>query len=94
MTDSLPSPVPSRGGLADLDLSVVRERYGLAAIPHLTITASELANLGFCEAYVVLSGLHPRQAPTPEVAQRRAEGQQAHAARAAWLRRRFGPPAS
>ena len=91
MTDPSRPPLPSRGGLADLDLSTVRARYGLTAIPHLTITASELANLGFCEALVVLSGVHPRQAPPAEVAQRRAEGQQSHATRAARLRRQFGP---
>ncbi len=92
MTDPSRPPLPSRGGLADLDLSTVRAHYGLTAVPHLTITASELANLGFCEALVVLSGLHPRQPPTAEVAQRRAAGQQAHATRAARLRRQFGPP--
>lgn len=92
MTPHDPSNLPSRGGLVDLDLTAVRERYGLTAIPHITLTASELANLGFCEAFVVLSGLHPHHAPPPEVARRRAEGQQAHAARASWLRRRFRLP--
>lgn len=78
---------PSRGGLGDLDLRAVRARYGLTAIPQITVTASELANLGFCEAWVVLSGVYPDQAVPPTVAQRRAAGTQAHQQRAACLRR-------
>lgn len=71
--------------LNELDLSQVRAGYGLESLPGIKVTASELSQIGFCEAFVVLSGKYPRQASNPKLAERRREGQMAHAQRAASL---------
>lgn len=73
-----------------LDLARVRERHGLGALAEVTVTATDLAALGYCELRVVLEGLHPAERIDPRWEERRRFGRRVHEERAARLRRLAG----
>lgn len=52
----------------------------------MTVTATDLAQMGYCEMCIVLSELFPHVPVRPHVAQRRVEGLREHARRFNHLR--------
>ncbi len=73
-----------------LDLSQVRAKHGLGALNTVTVTATDLAEMGFCEMKAVLSGLYPDERDHAALAERRREGVKVHAERHDTLRRQLG----
>jgi len=61
-----------------IDLRKIRERHGLGGLEQVTVTATDLAEMGYCEMRVILSELHPHVQVQPHIARRRAEGQREH----------------
>lgn len=76
-------------GQAPLDLSRVRAQHGLGALQTVTVTATDLAEMGFCEMKAVLGGLYPDERRHPALEERRLEGLRVHAERNTVLERQL-----
>lgn len=76
-------------GQVPLDLSRVRAQHGLGELHAVTVTATDLAEMGFCEMKAVLGGLYPDERHHPALAERRREGVRVHAERNAVLERQL-----
>lgn len=65
------SPRPSS---AQVDMRQPRSGAGIGGLEEITVTASDLAILEFCDMAVALSGSYPNETKHPDLTEPRTEG--------------------